>query len=137
MHGPPERIYFDGECGLCHRWVLFTLRRERGRALFRYAPLQGPTFTAEVPPARRASLPDSLVVSTSRGELLLRSAAVVHVLTRLGGAWGLLGGLLRLLPRGLRDWGYDRLAAVRKRLFRKPENACPLAPPELARRFDP
>ncbi|MSR62340.1 MAG: DUF393 domain-containing protein [Planctomycetes bacterium] len=137
MDGPLERIYFDGECGLCHRWVLFTLARERGRALFRYAPLQGPTFAAEVPAAQRGQLPDSIVVRTSTGELLLRSAAVLHVLTRVGGGWGLLAGALRLVPRALGDWGYDRVASVRKRFFSKPDTACPLAPPELARRFDP
>ena len=137
MDGPGERIYFDGECGLCHRWVLFTLKRERGRALFRYAPLQGPTFAAEVPAAQRAVLPDSIVVRAADGRLLLRSEAALHILARVGGVWGALAGVVRLVPRALRDWGYDRVAALRKRLFKKPDNACPLVPRELARRFDP
>ena len=134
---PTDELFYDGECGLCHRWVLFTLKRERGRALFRYAPLQGPTFAARVPAAERALLPDSIVVRTSAGKVLVRSAAALHVLARLGGGWGALARLARLMPRPIRDFVYDRIAAVRKRWFAKPEGACPLVPPDLARRFDP
>jgi predicted DCC family thiol-disulfide oxidoreductase YuxK len=132
-----EHLFYDGECGLCHRWVLFTLARERGRELFRYAPLQGPTFAARVPAEQRAGLPDSIVVRTEAGELLLRSAAALHVLTRIGGGWAVVAGVARLVPRPLRDFVYDRVAGVRKRLFAKPAGACPLVPRELARRFDP
>src|SRR5262245_36997987 len=135
--GASERIYFDGDCGLCHRWVLFTLARERGRELFRFAPLQGPTFASEVGENERQGLPDSIVVRTSAGELLVRSAAALHVLERIGGVWRALAAVSRLVPPPLRDWGYDRVAAVRKRLFAKPAAACPLVPPTLARRFDP
>ena len=137
MTVPSDQLFYDGECGLCHRWVLFTLKRERGRALFRYAPLQGPTFAAQVSAAERAKLPDSIVVRTSAGKLLVRSAAALHVLARLGGSWGAFARLARLVPRPIRDFVYDRVAAVRKRWFAKPEGACPLVPPELARRFDP
>src|SRR5262245_41100591 len=135
--GASERIYFDGECGLCHRWVLFVLRRERGRELFHFAPLQGPTFAAELPAAERAKFPDSIVVHAADGRWLVRSQAVLHVLARVGGAWGALAKLGGLVPRFLRDWCYDRVAAVRKRFFARPETACPLVPAELARRFDP
>lgn len=137
MPTPPERIFYDGECGLCHRWVRFALARERGRELFRFAPLQGSTFAAEVAAAERRGLPDSLVVQSGDGRLLVRSAAVVHVLRQIGGAWGALGALLGLVPRVLADPGYDLVARVRRRLFARPAELCPLLPPELARRFDP
>ncbi|HEX6885583.1 MAG TPA: DCC1-like thiol-disulfide oxidoreductase family protein [Planctomycetota bacterium] len=132
-----EHLFYDGDCGLCHRWVLFALRREGGRELFRYAPLQGPTFARLVPEEERRRLPDSIVVRTAQGALLVRSAAALHVLARLGGGWAALARVARLVPRALRDFVYDRVAAVRKRLFARPEGACPLVPPELARRFDP
>ncbi len=132
-----ERIFFDGDCGLCHRWVRFALARDRGRGLFRFAPLAGPTFAAEVPPEARAGLPDSVVVRTAEGRLLVRSDAALHVLARIGGAWRALALVLGLVPRGLRDWGYDRVAHVRKRLFAKPASACPRVPREQASRLDP
>lgn len=132
-----ERIYYDGECGLCHRWVKFALARDRGRALFRFAPLQGPTFAAELAPEERRALPDSVAVRTADGRLLQRSEAALHVLARLGGFWGVLAAVLRVVPRPLRDWAYDRVARVRRRLFARPEGACPIVSPELARLFDP
>ncbi len=132
-----ERIFYDGECGLCHRWVRFALARDRGRELFRFAPLQGPTFAAEVSGADRAALPDSVAVRTADGRLLLRSAAVLHVLGRSGGAWAALAAVLGIVPTFLADWSYDRVAGLRKRLFARPADLCPLVSPELARRFDP
>jgi predicted DCC family thiol-disulfide oxidoreductase YuxK len=134
---PPERVFYDGECGLCHRWVLFTLAREGGRELFRYAPLAGATFAAELGSAARARLPDSLIVRTRAGTLLLKSDAVLHLLERVGGGWARLAALLRCLPRGLRDAAYDAVARARRLLLPRPAGACPRVPPELARRFDP
>lgn len=132
-----ERIFYDGECGLCHRWVRFALARERGRELFRFAPLQGPTFAAEVSVADRSALPDSVAVRTADGRLLVRSAAMLHVLRRIGGAWAALAAVLGIVPTSLADWSYDLVARLRKRLFARPADLCPLVPPELARRFDP
>ena len=137
MTASSERIFYDGDCGLCHRWVKFALARDRGRELFRFAPLAGPTFASDVTPEERRGLPDSIAVRTADGRLLVRSAATLHILTRLGGPWRALAGVLGLVPRPLRDWTYDGVARVRKRLFAAPPAACPLVPRELARRFDP
>ena len=53
------------------------------------------------------------------GALLIRSAAAIHILRRLGGVWRLLGGLARLCPSWILDRAYDGLARVRRRLFRR------------------
>jgi predicted DCC family thiol-disulfide oxidoreductase YuxK len=81
-------------------------------------------------------LPDSIVLLTATGETLTRSAAVLHILDRLGGAWRLLGCLARLFPRPLRDFVYDRVAAVRHKLFARPADVCPVIPAHLRARFD-
>ena len=129
-------LFYDGGCGLCHGAVLFVLKRDREGA-FRFAPLEGETFTAEVPEPLRAALPDSLALKEADGRLLTRSTAVAALLRRLGGFWAFLGGLLWIIPRPLRNLGYDLVAKVRHRLFKKPEGACPLVPPELRGRFLP
>ena len=129
-------LFYDGGCGLCHRAVRFLLKRDRGAA-FRFAPLAGDTFAREVSAPVRAALPDSLVLRLEDGTLLTRSAAVVAMLRRLGGAWTWLGLALRLVPPLLRDAGYDAVAKVRHRLFKTPEGACPLVPPALRDRFLP
>ncbi len=67
----------------------------------------------------------------------MKSRAVARLGRRIGGVWAVLGGLLRLVPALLADWGYDLVAAARHRLFAKPEGACPLVPLELRGRFLP
>ena len=132
----PELLFYDGDCGLCHRSVRFVAAADRaGR--FRFAPLGGETFRALVPADARAPLPDSIVVRRADGALLARSEATLHVLRRLGGRWRALAAALALVPRGLRDAGYDFVARRRARWFARPADACPIVPPHLRARFAP
>lgn len=131
-----ERVFYDGECGLCQRTVRFLLAEDREQ-LLRFAPLQGETFAREMPPELRANLPDSIVVRTADGRVLTRSTAALHVLQGLGGYWRVAGALLGLVPRVVRDALYDLVAPVRKRVFAAPKSACPLGPRHVTRRFDP
>src|SRR6185436_10870541 len=108
-----ETILFDGHCGLCHRFVRFAIAEDTGGTTFRYAPLEDPSA-------------DTVVVRTADGRQLSRSAAVLHVLERLGGMWRILAILVRPIPRRIRDAVYDGVAAIRHRLFARPEGACPL-----------
>lgn len=133
----PDLLFYDGACGLCHRTVRFVLARDREGTRFRFAPLQGDTFQATFPPADRDRFPDSLVLKTADGRVLTRSAAVLHIGERLGGTWLGLARGFGLLPRWLLDAGYDGVARVRKRLFARPAETCPLLPPELRGRFLP
>jgi len=132
-----EILFYDGHCGLCHRTVKFALKHDRSWNAFRFAPLQGPTFQASVPPDRRAGLPDSIIVLTQSGEFLVRSNASLHILRRLGGGWQILAGILSVVPRSLRDLVYDFVARVRYRIFGKRLELCPIVPPDLRKRFDP
>jgi predicted DCC family thiol-disulfide oxidoreductase YuxK len=132
-----ERIFYDGTCGLCHRGVRFVLARDPGGKTFRFAPLGGPTFLREVDPAVVRDLPDSFVVVTEDRRVLVRSAGTVHVLLELGGFWWIVGALVWIVPRPIRDFVYDRVAAVRKRWFATPPDTCPVVPEEQRRRIDP
>jgi predicted DCC family thiol-disulfide oxidoreductase YuxK len=132
----PERLFYDGTCGLCHRAVRFVLAEDRTGKAFRVAPLGGAAFEREVPAGARAGIPDSLLVVRADGTRLTRSAAVLHVAERIGGLWRALAIALRAVPAPLRDVGYDAVARVRLRLFARPTEACPLLPPHLRARFD-
>jgi predicted DCC family thiol-disulfide oxidoreductase YuxK len=129
-------VFYDGGCGLCHRAVRFAIAHDADGSRFRFASLQSEGFRRRVPAAARAGLPDSIVTLTPDGTLLVRSAAVIHVLERVGGGWKVAGRLLRLVPRSVRDAGYDTVARVRYLLFRRPTEACPVTPPELRARFE-
>jgi predicted DCC family thiol-disulfide oxidoreductase YuxK len=132
-----EYIFYDGHCALCHRAVKFVLKHDRSGTAFRFAPLQGATFQSLVPPQRRVNFPDTFVVLTREGALLIRSNASLYVLERLGGGWRILANILRVIPRGLRDLMYDFVARIRYRLFGMRDDLCPVVPPDLRARFDP
>ena len=129
-------VFYDGGCGLCHRAVRFAIAHDADGSRFRFASLDSEGFRRRVSAAARAGLPDSIVTLTPDGRLLVRSAAVIHVLERVGGGWKVSGRLLRLVPRSVRDAGYDTVARVRYLLFRRPAEACPVTPPELRARFE-
>jgi predicted DCC family thiol-disulfide oxidoreductase YuxK len=67
------------------------------------------------------------------GQMLLRSDAVLRIVAQLPGAWRHLAWL-RLVPRPVRDWCYDRIALNRYRLFGR-YDSCLLPSADHARRF--
>lgn len=129
-----DLVFFDGACGLCHHSVRFLLREDR-EGLLRFAPLEGETFRRQVPAELRSHLPETLVVRTADGRLLVRSDATIHLLRRLGGHWRRRADWLARVPRPIRDAAYRVVALVRRRLFRRPDDTCPVVAPALRARF--
>jgi predicted DCC family thiol-disulfide oxidoreductase YuxK len=130
----PDLLFYDGTCGLCHRWVLLALRHDPEGTRFRFAPIGGVAWNQAIP-VRDHSLPDSLVLRTADGRTLVRSDAVLHVAERMGGGYRIVARGAGLLPRWLLDIGYDMVARIRKRLFAPPPGACPILPANLKSRF--
>ena len=131
--GTIDDVFYDGSCGLCHRATRFLIAEDPEGTAFRYAPLGGDAFRALV--GDRDDLPDSIVVRTAGGTLLVRSDAALHLGRRLGGFWRALATLAGLVPRSLLDRPYDFVAGIRYRLFARPKEACPMLPPDLRKRF--
>lgn len=129
-------LFYDGDCGFCHAAVTFILRHE-AQPRFGFAPIQGRTITERLSESQRAALPDSLVVLTPKGKLLLRSDAVIAIARTLRAPWRQLGAALRFVPRPLRDLGYRAVARVRRRLAPAPKTLCPIVPKHLRARFLP
>ncbi len=129
-----ETIFYDGYCGLCHRFVRFVLAKDTGK-LFRFAPLDSETFRKAVPESKRLGLPDSVVLLSAKGQLLTRSQAILRVLRRLGGVWRVIGIVAGIVPSVILDLIYDGIAGIRFRLFKRPEDSCPVVPPYLRDRF--
>ena len=128
----PETIFYDGECGLCHRAVRFVLSEDlTGR--FHFAPLQGEAFKPFEAEAKKHG--DTMFLARPDGSLLARSDAWVEILRGVGGGWRVLGQALGLLPSSLRDLVYDGIARIRKSIFAAPKSACPMLPPHLIERF--
>ena len=117
----------------------FILPRDRDARL-RFATLQGPIAASIL--ARHGvpvpeGEPDSIVLvehpDTPAERLAFRSTAALRIARALAAPWSWLA-VLRAVPRPLRDWVYDRVAASRYRVFGKLD-ACPVPAPEHRRRF--
>jgi len=132
----PDHVFYDGDCGFCHRSVRFLAAHDATGA-FRFAPLGGPTFLGLVPEPARRGLPDSLVIHTADGRVLVQSTATLHCLRQLGGGFRALAWLGSLVPAALLDAGYAAFARNRQRWFARPQQACPVPPGPLRARLDP
>src|SRR5262245_59729428 len=111
-------IFFDGVCGLCSAWVDFVIARDK-QARFHFGALQGQTARDWLQMTPETSL-DSVALADADG-IHRMSDAVWRILTQLGGVWRPLGWLLRVIPRPLRNLGYDLIARRRYRWFGKKE----------------
>jgi predicted DCC family thiol-disulfide oxidoreductase YuxK len=136
---PPDGpvLLYDGTCGFCAESVRLVLRHDR-RGTLRFAALQG-EFGSLVR-SRQPELDriDSIVwvdppEAGPRGRVLVRSDAALRVARYLGG-WWTLALAFGLLPRRLRDAGYDLIARHRHRLVGSGP-ACLVPEPEVRERF--
>jgi predicted DCC family thiol-disulfide oxidoreductase YuxK len=116
-------ILYDGLCGLCNRFIQMVLKRDL-HDRFRFASLQS-DFAGRVlhrhgaEPGNLDTLYVVLDYSEPGEQLMSRSEAAAVVLRELGGIWRILGGVLPVLPKWLRDWGYRLIARNRYRIFGK------------------
>ncbi|MEN5042069.1 thiol-disulfide oxidoreductase DCC family protein [Stenotrophomonas sp. TWI1149] len=125
-------IVFDGVCALCSRWVRFLLRFDtRGR--YRFAAMQGAQGRALLQAHGLAPEDPTSFLLLDAGRAWTGTDAILRVLTGLGGAWRLVG-VLRGLPRRLRDPAYRALARNRYRWFGR-HDTCFLPTPAQATRF--
>lgn len=139
-HTPPvpDLVFYDGDCGLCHRSVSFLARRDRDGSRFLFAPLGGETAGTRLGGGGFGQHPaGTVVVLDEKGVVRTRSDAVLHALDRLGGIWRIVAGAMRVVPRPLRDGVYRAVARTRRRLFARPRGTCPRLPSHLAGRFLP
>lgn len=129
-------LLYDGVCGVCNSAVRTILRFDRRGAL-RFAALDSDFARDVLARHPDAAGVDSAVFIRNVGQADeaadIRSAALLRVAAYLGGWWKLaLAGWA--LPTGVRDWLYDRFAAVRYRVAGR-YDTCPIPPAEVRSRF--
>ncbi len=115
-------ILFDGDCAYCNGWVKWITKRDTVDR-FAFAPL---TSKEGIALRKKHRIPDHLdsIVLVQGEEAFTRSDAAWRVLNGLPGN-ALWGGLLRVIPRPLRNWGYDLVAKNRRRPGLKDECELP------------
>lgn len=108
-------VLFDGTCKLCNGWANFIIGHDTRRRI-RLATVQSPEGQALL---GWAGLPQdrfNTIVLIEGEQVFIRSDAMFEIFTRLGPPWRLLN-CAKLVPRGARDWVYDKIALNRYRLF--------------------
>lgn len=107
---------YDGTCGFCARNVQFVLTHEGTRRSLRFARSEGEfgRRMLEENPALAGSMVWHEPATAGRAaRMLVRSDAAIAELRYLGGGWAVLGSLLALVPRVIRDTGYKFIARHR------------------------
>lgn len=125
-------LFFDGVCNLCDGAVQFVIEHDpEGR--LRFASLQSDVGQAVLD---RLDLPGEeleTVVLVEGTRAYTKSAAVIRVCELLGGVYD-VARLGWLVPRSVRDWLYDVVAAYRYRVFGR-KDQCLLPTPDRQSRF--
>ena len=137
MTTAPPILLYDGTCGFCDGAVKFVLRVDR-RAELRFAALDSDFGAAVLQRHPALATADSVVYvenpDSADERVTVRSEAALRVASYLGGPWGALGAVARVIPSPARDWLYDRFAANRYRVFGRVDS-CALPAPEVRARF--
>jgi predicted DCC family thiol-disulfide oxidoreductase YuxK len=129
--GHPVMV-FDGACNLCHGWVRFALKRDRGNRL-RFLAAQsnlGQQFL------QRNGLPAQIFDSfylVENAVILHKSAGFLRMVQYLRWPWPWLA-IFSVIPARLLDRLYDYIAQNRYRWFGRRE-LCLIADPAQAARF--
>lgn len=123
-------IFFDGVCGLCNGFVDFVLKIDKKNE-FMFSPLQSDYAKNHLPEEYTKDLKS--VVYFNDGKIISRSAAVIKILSEIGGIWK-FATIGNVLPEKLRDSAYDMVAKNRYKLFGRKET-CRLPTPEERARF--
>jgi predicted DCC family thiol-disulfide oxidoreductase YuxK len=135
-------VVYDGECGFCNRSIRWLLRLDRKDRL-RFAPSTDPAVAEllaghGVRPFGQDPARETMLVFRNVGtpieELLVRSNAILACLRVLPQPWRMLGAMLRLIPRPLRESAYRFIARERYRIWGRYET-CPIPTPEESRHF--
>ena len=124
-------ILFDGVCNLCNGFVQFVIARDPA-AQFRFGALTTPAAQDLLRAAGVTNAPDSIVLLEHDG-VYFQSDAALRIVRRLTFPWPLAYGLV-VVPRFVRDWVYDIIAARRYKWFGR-RDACMVPTPDLKQRF--
>jgi len=125
-------LLFDGVCNLCNGTVRFVIDRDPA-GLIRFAPLQSDAGRALLDDAGVPKTPLESVVLVEGDAVSRKSTAAIRVLELLGWPYR-VATVGRLVPRRLRNWAYDAVAANRYDWFGR-RDRCMVPDEDVSDRF--
>ena len=131
MNQPPI-IFFDGMCNLCCGWVQFIIRMDK-KMKFKFTSMQSERGEKLLTSIGLNSTELKTIVYLRETHVFQESAAVLEILTDLGGKWKVFK-IFHLFPKAALDNIYRYIAKRRYATFGK-RASCLLPTPENEKRF--
>lgn len=125
-------VFMDGSCGLCSRAARSIARLDR-RGEFRICTTQSPLGQAVLTHYGLDPSDPQSWLYLENGHAYTSLDAVIRAGRRLGGA-GRIFGVFSILPRGVQDWIYARIARNRYRFFGRTD-LCAIPDREVSKRL--
>lgn len=130
MVGNKDIILFDGVCNLCNGIVQFIIKHDHADH-FRFAALQSEVGRQYLKKAQLSGVKNTIVL-IEKEQGYVKSTAALRIFRALKGYRWM--SILLLIPRRIRDFGYDWIAHNRYKWFGR-KDSCMLPTAELKAKF--
>jgi predicted DCC family thiol-disulfide oxidoreductase YuxK len=125
-------IIFDGVCNFCNRTVNIILKHDKDN-YFQFTPSQSNAAIEIMQEHRIDQKAIASVILIDNEKVYTKTDAVIQIATHLNG-WPKIFRFIKLIPKPIRDFGYDLIANNRYRLFGK-KAACMVPDASIRDRF--
>lgn len=118
----PEKsiVLFDGGCNFCNSTVKFILRHNR-KENFIFIPLQTKAAKELLTKFQLSATYSESIVLIEDGKIFLKSTAVLRIARKLNAVYNWFC-IFIVVPKYVRDKGYDWIAKYRNRWFGKQDS---------------
>ena len=107
-------LLFDGDCEFCNFWIQF-IKKRKSNFQFKFFPLSSKEGKSLI---QLYKINTDSVVVIKNNKAFIKSNAGFQIIKSLGKGWNLLL-IFWIIPRPIRDLGYDYIAKNRYRLIKK------------------
>ncbi|RFC55190.1 thiol-disulfide oxidoreductase DCC family protein [Brumimicrobium aurantiacum] len=106
-------VFYDGSCGFCNSSIQFILKHKAKD--FYFIPLQS-KLAEEILALHHEEIKMNTLYFFEKKELYQKSTAAIRITKHLSGIYPIFFYLGYLIPKFLRDWGYDQIAKRRHKI---------------------
>lgn len=125
-------ILFDGICKLCNAWSKFIIKYDN-RQRFKLCSVQSPEGQSILAHFNMPTDYFDTMLYVEGNQYFDKSDAFLNIINKLGFPWRILY-VFKIIPTGIRNWLYDRIALNRYSLFGK-YDSCMMPNKENENRF--
>jgi predicted DCC family thiol-disulfide oxidoreductase YuxK len=126
-------ILFDGVCNLCNGSVIFILQHEH-EPVFKFASIQSEAGKELLTWCGYPRGYSEAVILIDHGETYSGSTAALKIGQTLKFPWSIVASLGLIVPKMVRDWGYNQIGKHRYQWFGK-RDICMIPTENLRSRF--